>query len=71
MPLTRKELAAKEAKRNLGAELLQAVQEMKEGRTGRIKSECLLPVHFNSISEVPVITHQRSNCQPTPVRPRE
>lgn len=36
MPLTKKELAAKEAKRNIGAELLQAVREMKEGRAARV-----------------------------------
>ncbi|MDR5833337.1 helix-turn-helix domain-containing protein [Caballeronia sp. LZ034LL] len=36
MPLTKKELAAKEAKRNLGGELLQAVREMKQGRAARV-----------------------------------
>jgi len=36
MPLTRKELAAKEAKRNLSAEWLQAITEIKEDHTGRI-----------------------------------
>lgn len=36
MPLTDKELAAKEAKRDLGAELLESVKQMKAGRAARV-----------------------------------
>lgn len=35
MAKTRKELLARDAKRNLGQELLQSVREMKAGRRGR------------------------------------
>ncbi|WP_250464050.1 MULTISPECIES: helix-turn-helix domain-containing protein [unclassified Caballeronia] len=36
MTLTKSNLAAKEAKRSLSGELLQAVREMKEGRAARV-----------------------------------
>ena len=32
MPMTDKQLAQRDAKRNLGAELLQSVREMKAGK---------------------------------------
>ena len=34
MPRTEKEIAARDAKRNLGAELLQAIRDVKAGRYG-------------------------------------
>lgn len=36
MPKTAKELWRRDAKRNIGQELLQAVREMKAGRRGRV-----------------------------------
>lgn len=35
MPMTDKELAARDAKRDIGAELLQSVRDLKAGRWGR------------------------------------
>jgi putative transcriptional regulator len=35
MPKTKKALRSRDAKRNIGIELLQAVREMKAGRRGR------------------------------------
>ncbi len=37
MPKTEKELRARDAKRDLGQELLQSVREMKSGRRGRVR----------------------------------
>jgi len=36
MPMTEKQLLARDAKRDIGAELLASVLEMKAGKTGRI-----------------------------------
>jgi putative transcriptional regulator len=36
MPMNDKELAARDAKRDLGAELLDAVRQVKAGRIGRV-----------------------------------
>ena len=36
MPMTEKKLLARDAKRDIGAELLASVLEMKAGKTGRI-----------------------------------
>jgi len=44
MPMTEKKLLARDSKRNLGAELLASVLEMKAGKTGR--------VHRVSLSDV-------------------
>lgn len=44
MPMTEKQLKARDAKRDIGAELLASVLEMKTGKTGR--------VHKVSVSEV-------------------
>jgi len=38
MPLDEKELLERDAKRNIGEELLQAVQEIKAGRVGRVST---------------------------------
>ena len=44
MPMTETKLKARDAKRDLGAELLASVLEMKAGKTGR--------VHKISLSDV-------------------
>ena len=44
MPMTEKKLLARDAKRNIGAELLASVLEMKAGKSGR--------VHRVSLSDV-------------------
>lgn len=44
MPMTEKKLLARDAKRDIGAELLASVLEMKAGKTGR--------VHRISLSQV-------------------
>jgi putative transcriptional regulator len=36
MPMNEKELAARDAKRNIGAELLEAIQSVKAGKIGRV-----------------------------------
>lgn len=36
MPMTEKKLLARDAKRDIGAELLASVVEMKTGKTGRV-----------------------------------
>lgn len=36
MPLTEKELTERDAKRNLGEELLQSVRDVKTGRHGEV-----------------------------------
>lgn len=36
MPMTEKEVLARDAKRDIGAELLQSVREMKAGKRGRV-----------------------------------
>ena len=48
MPLTEKQLAKRDAKRDLGAELLQSVREMKAGK-GKVVARV----------EVPAVTHAR------------
>ena len=48
MPMTDKQLASRDAKRNLGAELLQSVREMKAGK-GKVAARV----------EVPAVTHAR------------
>lgn len=48
MPMTDKQLANRDAKRNLGAELLQSVREMKAGK-GKVVARV----------EVPAVTHAR------------
>ena len=44
MPMTEKELQARDAKRNLGAELLESVRQMKAGRAGKIHKVSIPPV---------------------------
>ena len=36
MPMTEKELLERDANRDIGAELLQSVREMKTGKRGRV-----------------------------------
>lgn len=48
MPMTDKQLASRDAKRNLGAELLQSVREMKAGK-GKLVARV----------EVPAVPHAR------------
>src|SRR5450830_1667445 len=48
MPMTDKQLAQRDAKRNLGAELLQSVREMKAGQ-GKVVAQV----------EVPAVTQAR------------
>jgi len=38
MPLNEKELLERDAKRNIGEELLQAVRDLKAGRVGRVST---------------------------------
>lgn len=47
MPMTDKQLASRDAKRNLGAELLQSVHEMKAGK-GKVVAR----------AKVPAVTHE-------------
>jgi hypothetical protein len=42
MPLTEKELLARDAKRDIGAELLQSVREMKAGK-GQVAYQLKVP----------------------------
>jgi putative transcriptional regulator len=42
MPLTEKELLARDAKRDIGAELLQSVREMKAGK-GKVAYQFKVP----------------------------
>lgn len=44
MTMTEKELQQRDAKRDLGAELLESVREMKAGRTGKIHKVAIPPV---------------------------
>lgn len=44
MPKSEKELRARDAKRNLGRELLQSVREMKAGRRGRVRKIKVSPI---------------------------
>lgn len=44
VPLTEKELLERDAKRNIGAELLQSVREMKAGKRGRVHHVEVSPV---------------------------
>jgi putative transcriptional regulator len=44
MPKSEKELHVRDAKRNLGQELLQSVREMKAGRRGRIHKVKVSPI---------------------------
>ncbi len=44
MPMTEKELKKRDAKRDLGAELLESVTQMKSGRASRTHKVELLPV---------------------------
>lgn len=44
MPMTKKELLARDAKRDIGAELLASVLEMKAGKVGRIHKVTLSEV---------------------------
>lgn len=44
MPMTEKELKERDAKRDLGAELLESVAQMKSGRAGRIHKVEISPV---------------------------
>ena len=48
MPMTDKQLALRDSKRDLGAELMQSVREMKAGK-GKMVAQV----------EVPVVTHAR------------
>ena len=47
MPMTEKELLERDAKRDIGAELLQSVREMKAGKRGRVYQ-----VEVSSVTEV-------------------
>ncbi len=44
MPMTDKELQKRDAKRDLGVELLKSVNQMKAGRTGKVHKVAVLPV---------------------------
>ena len=44
MPMTEKELQKRDAKRDLGAELLESVCQMKAGRAGKTHKVAILPV---------------------------
>lgn len=44
MPMTEKELQKRDAKRDLGAELLKSVRQMKAGRAGKIHKVAISPV---------------------------
>ena len=44
MPMTEKELKKRDAKRDLGAELLESVTQMKSGRASRIHKVAVPPV---------------------------
>jgi len=44
MPMTEKELQQRDAKRNLGAELLESVREMKAGRAAKLHKVAIPPV---------------------------
>ena len=44
MPLNEKELLERDAKRNIGEELLQAVRDLKAGRVGRVKTVEVSPL---------------------------
>lgn len=44
MPMTEKELLERDAKRDIGAELLQSVREMKAGKRGRVHQIAVSPV---------------------------
>ena len=44
MPMTEKELQKRDAKRDLGAELLKSVRQMKAGRAGKIHKVAVSPV---------------------------
>jgi len=44
MPLDEKTLLERDAKRNIGAELLQAVRDIKSGRVGRISTMEVSPL---------------------------
>lgn len=44
MPMTEKELQKRDAKRDLGAELLESVRQMKAGRAGKTHKVAILPV---------------------------
>ena len=50
MPMTEKELLERDAKRDIGAELLQSIREMKAGKRGR--------VHHIEISSVTEARHK-------------
>ncbi|WP_298438906.1 helix-turn-helix domain-containing protein [Geobacter sp.] len=44
MPLDEKELLERDAKRNIGEELLQAVKDIKAGRVGRVSTVEVSPI---------------------------
>ena len=44
MPLNEKELLERDAKRNIGEELLQAVRDLKAGRAGRVTTVEVSPL---------------------------
>ena len=44
MPLNEKELLERDAKRNIGEELLQAVRDLKAGRVGRVSTVEVSPL---------------------------
>ena len=44
MPKSQKELRARDARRDLGKELLQSVREMKAGRRGRVHKVKVSPI---------------------------
>lgn len=44
MPMTGKELQKRDAKRDLGAELLKSVSQMKAGRAGKVHKVAISPV---------------------------
>lgn len=50
MPLTEKELLERDTKRDIGAELLQSIREMKAGKSGR--------VHYVGVSSVTEARHK-------------
>ena len=44
MPLDEEELLARDAKRNIGEELLQAVRDIKAGKVGRVSTLEISPI---------------------------
>ena len=59
MPLDEKELLERDAKRNIGEELLQAVRDIKTGKVGRVSTLEISPIATARLK----IGHRRANSQ--------